>query len=68
MIVSGNNFLLLTYPGPFKPNLFDNFGNSKTIHTIFKLKLEQLSCKKALKFALLGKCFFDPLTEVKIWC
>ena len=35
--------------------------------TSFNLKLEQSSCKKVLKFALLGNCFSDLLTEVKIW-
>ena len=35
--------------------------------TQFNLKLEQLSCKKVLKFALLGNCFSDLLTEVQIW-
>ena len=33
----------------------------------FNLKLEQLSDKKVLKFALLGNCFSDLLTEVEIW-
>ena len=34
--------------------------------TLFNLKLEQLSCKKVLKFALLGNYFSDLFTEVKI--
>ena len=41
-------------------NLLDNFGNSKAFHTV----LEQLSCKKVLKFVSLGNCFSDPFTEV----
>ena len=64
--VSGNNFLLLTCPDPFKLDFFDNFGNSKAFHS-FNLKLEQLSCKKVLNFALLGNCFSDLFTEVEIW-
>ena len=35
--------------------------------TQFNLELEQLSSKKVLKFALLGNCFSDLLTEVQIW-
>ena len=33
----------------------------------FNLKLERLSCKIALKFPLLGNCYSDLFTEVKIW-
>ena len=33
----------------------------------FNLKLEQSSGKNVLKFALLGKCFFDLFNEVEIW-
>ena len=53
MIVSGNIDLLLTRPSSFKLNLLDNFGNPKAFHT-FNLNLEQLICKKLLKFVLLG--------------
>ena len=53
-------------PDPFKLNLFDNYGNSKAFHS-FNLKLEQLSSKKVLKFALLCNCFSDLFTEVEIW-
>ena len=31
MIASGNNYLPLTHPDPFKLNFFDNFGNSKAL-------------------------------------
>ena len=33
--VSGNSFLLLTLPGPFKLDLFGNFGTSKILNTVF---------------------------------
>ena len=33
----------------------------------FNLKLEQLICKKALKFVLLDNYFPDLFTEVQIW-
>ena len=35
--------------------------------TLFNLKLEQLSCKKKLKYDLLDNCFSDLFTEVEIW-
>ena len=35
--------------------------------TLFNLKLEQLSGRKALKFALLCNSFSDPFPEVEIW-
>ena len=73
MTVSGNLFPILTPPDPFKLSFFDNSNLvSLTVlltlrpFTLFNLKLEQLSCKKALKIALLGNCFFDLFTEVEI--
>ena len=35
--------------------------------TMFNLKLEQLICKKILKFDLLNKYFPDLVTETQIW-
>ena len=35
--------------------------------THLNLKLEQLSCKKVLKFAFFNNCFFDLFTDVEIW-
>ena len=49
-----------------KLNFVGNFGHSKAYHC-FNLKLEQLSCKKVLKFVLLGNSFSDLITEVEIW-
>ena len=67
MVVSGNRFLLLLSPGPFKLDLLDNFSNSQIMKPSFNLKLERLSCKKVLKFVLLDSFFFDLFTEVQIW-
>ena len=38
----------------------------RSLHS-FNLKLEQLSHKKVLKFALLGNYFPDRFIAVKIW-
>ena len=46
-----------TSPDLFRPNFFDIFGDSKAFHTVFDLKLKQLSGKKVLNFALLGSWF-----------
>ena len=34
MVVSGNVFLLQTRLGPYKPDLFDSFGNSNAFNTV----------------------------------
>ena len=57
----------LLAPDIFKLIFFDNFGNSKAFHTVLIIKLEQLSRKNMLKFALLGNCFSDLFTKVNIW-
>ena len=64
--VSGKYFCLQFAPDPFKLNFFDNFGNSTGFYS-FKLKLQHFSCKKVLKFFILGNCFSDLFTEVEIW-
>ena len=43
------------------------FWQLQGLSLIFNLKLEQLSHKKVLNFALVGNCFSDLFTEVKIW-
>ena len=48
-------------PDSFKLGLLDSFGNSKAF------QLEELSCKKVLKFVLLGNCYFDLFAEVEFW-
>ena len=45
--------------------IFDNFGNSKVLHS-FNLKIEQLSCKKVLKFVPRGNWFSGIFPEVEI--
>ena len=64
MIVPRIIFCFELAPNPIKLYFFDNFGNSEPFHTVL---LEQLSCKKVLKVALLGNCFSDLLAEVGIW-
>ena len=54
-------------PGPFKFTFCDDFGHPKSFHTALTKKLEQLTCKKVLKFHLFPNCFSDFFTEVKIW-
>ena len=34
IVVSGNNFLLLTCPGPLQTSFSDNFGNSKVFNIV----------------------------------
>ena len=58
-------FLILTRPRPIQTYFFDIFGNSKAFHT-FNLKLEQLSGKEVLTFALLVNCFPDLFIAVEI--
>ena len=58
VIVSGNIFLLLT-------QISSNLTCSKTFVDLsrsFNLKLEQLICKKALKFFSFDNCFCDLFT------
>ena len=66
MIVFGKRFLILTRPRPKTKNLFF-LTTLVTLSHCFDLKLEQLSCRKVLKFSLLSNCFFYLLTEPEIW-
>ena len=54
------------------PQILSNLISLKILVTVrpftkFYLKLEQLSCKNVLKFALHVNCFPDLFIEVKIW-
>ena len=51
---------------PFKPDFIPNFCNSKAFHS-FNLKFKQPSFEKTLIIVLLTNCFYDLLTEVKMW-
>ena len=64
MVASTNRFLLLTRPGPFKLNLFNNFGDSKVTEHNFNLKIEELSPQKVLNLVLLDNYSSDLFTEV----
>ena len=64
MVASTNRFLLLTRPGPFKLNLFNNFGDSKVTEHNFNLKIEELRPQKVLNLVLLDNYSSDLFTEV----
>ena len=58
----------------FDSNLPQTLSNAISLTSLvtlrpftLNLKLEILSCKKVLKFALLSNCFSDLLSEVDIW-
>ena len=53
---------------PHTPSSLISLTNLVTLShfTLSKLKLEQSSCKKVLKFALLCNCFSKFFTEAKI--
>ena len=58
-IFSGASFLLLTYTVPLQIWFDRQFLKFQRLLQIFSLNLEQLICKKMLKFALLRHCFPD---------
>ena len=55
MIISANCFLPLPWPGSFKIDLFNNFGNSK-----------QKLAKTVPRLVLIDNLFPDILTDVQI--
>ena len=65
MIVSENNFLLLTSLSTLQTNFFDNFSNYEAFHIVSNLKLEQLSCKRVPNFVVVDNYFTDLFTEVQ---
>ena len=65
MIVFGNKFCFQLAPNPFKLNFFHNSFNSETFKHRFKLKLEQLICKKVLTFVLIDNYCSNLFIEVQ---
>ena len=60
-------FLILIHPRRQQTYFLRPFRYLSGLSHCFNLKLEQLDCKKVLKFAFVDNCFSDPFTEVEIW-